>query len=673
MPASTATVTINVKDILGVDYSGRRTPITVRTNIDDETIVEKSSGNLRVGTGRVTMDESSGVATVEVWVPGADTNPASWQTYFDLEYEDRAARAKKRKTYGPFTITGDVDLGDLIEEQAVPPTYLSQVTQQLDAKVAEAEAAATQARDISNIDTPDSLVATLVSDSGSATGSALNASIEAEVAPIASGLAATQRRTVYGPRWVFDGDSITIGSIIGAPGTSDQNRGRSWTTQMVRASLGRIEMVLNAAVAGQRLDHALGRFDAQIAPLLPDVVFLTAMTNDIGQILGGLPRTKAEAFADLNAYLAKCRAINAELVVGAIWPSTDSPAGRRAMTLDWNHTLYLWGAANDVQVVGWDRLADPATGAWPTGWSSDGLHPGLLDSYAQIGAFGWAAVANRTGPAYVRRASYSGADLLSNGLNTAVSAVIGVPNPSVAGDTTSGTLPAGTYSYRVTTRNYYGEGLPSVADDVTLAGAGKATLTLPVVSGNRGYRIYRKGPGDTDYRYLATAPQNAAQSTYVDDGSTTPSTTALLTGVDSSAVPVGLNIGTPNLHAINGPILFPEAGVRGNVLRLRNYESGAGATDYYTANVTPGDVLEFSGLVRGSGAAADARVALRVRSGSGEIATVDAVQDALPTTFGLAHVRFTVPTGATTVRVSFESAAGSGYVDVAELRLAKVA
>src|SRR5205823_4445313 len=127
-------------------------------------------------------------------------------------------------------------------------------------------------------------------------------------------------------------------------------------------------------------------FDADVAPHNPDVVLLTVGTNDIGAAV-----SMALWLSNLDAYLAKCHAIGAKLVVGAIWPTDENTIvpGRTVTTATWNTALYTWAAANNVTIVPWNQLADPVTGGWPAGWSSDQIHPTLLDSYSQIGTFGW--------------------------------------------------------------------------------------------------------------------------------------------------------------------------------------------------------------------------------------------------------------------------------------------
>lgn len=476
---------------------------------------------------------------------------------------------------------------------------------------------------------------------------------------------ASTRRTVYGPRWVFDGDSITINGIATSSGTQD--RGPSWTSEIARQSMGRIRYIFNAAVAGQRTDEALARFEANVAPQSPDVVFLTAGTNDIGAV-----RDMAAWLADIETYRLKCVAIKAQLIIGAIWPSdTNNPAGRSATTRTWNSALYEWAESKGVQVVPWDTLANPATGGWPAGWSSDNLHPTLLDAYAQIGKFGWSVVEPRVGPAVVRRAVSNASDSLPNGFFTAGS-VLAAPNLSAGTPSTaSGTLPAGTYSYKLTSRTYWNESAASAAMDVTLSAAGKISVTYSTVTGARGFRVFRKGPGDADYKYL-TYIASALTGTFTDDGSFTPGAAINVTG--SALVPTGLTTGSASLHSLGGGFLT-EPGVRGNFYRLTPYESGTGVpNDHFAVAVTPGEVYDASALVRTSGVA-EGWFVVRFRDGaSTNIGQVIVAKGKMTNGFGLANRRLTIPAGTVTARVSFEltNSTDAGYLDVAEVQFRKV-
>lgn len=491
--------------------------------------------------------------------------------------------------------------------------------------------------------------------------------IDEKLTPAQANVAyAPGNRAVYGPRWVFDGDSITINGISTSSG--NQDRSRSWTSELARLSMGRIQYVFNAGVGGQRTDDALGRFDAFVAPKTPDVVFLTAGTNDVGQ-----GRTMAAWLADLESYRLKCVAIKAQMIVGAIWPSdTNVPAGRSATARTWNTALYEWAASNGVQVVPWDLLANPATGGWPTGWASDGLHPTLVDAYAQIGKFAWTVLAPRVGPPYVRRAVSNGADALANGF-FALGSVLAAPNLSAGvADTVSGTLPAGTYSYRYTSRTFWGESLPSVERSVVLGGTGKITITNGTVSGARGYRVYRKGPGDSTWKFLFYI-SSAVTTTFVDDGSLVAG--ADMSGVDTSAAPTGLVSGVTTPHQI-GPVVRQEAGIRGNIYRSMPLDgSTAAPNDHMVVPVVPGEVYKISALVRSEGTT-EGLFGVRFRDAAvANIGQVYVARDRMVNGWGLASAIVTIPANAATARVSFEQSDGTstGFAEFAEVEFRKIA
>lgn len=215
MALSTATVTFDIADLLGTDFDARRTKCWVTTNVPDDTLIDTTGQQIRLGSGNVTVgDDGTGSATV--WVPSADANPTSWQTTFHFDYPDRnAPKGRARRSFGPYTITTDADLATLEEEQAVPATYETVVTQRLDAhaatlesdmsaqvdtaaghatdaaaSAAAAEAARDAAVDISNIDTSDDVVAALIGDPASATASGLNASFVVPLGKITPGAVA---------------------------------------------------------------------------------------------------------------------------------------------------------------------------------------------------------------------------------------------------------------------------------------------------------------------------------------------------------------------------------------------------------------------------------------------------------------------------------------------------
>jgi hypothetical protein len=141
MALSEATITFDLSDKVGAYLNYRRAKVWVTTNVE---VVHDTVGNkTRLGSGSATVNED-GTGFVKVWIPGTGSNPASWQTTIHVDYQDGTApRGRRQVSFGPFTITASADLADLVDEQEVPPTYVSQVTAQLDTYVASAAAAAT--------------------------------------------------------------------------------------------------------------------------------------------------------------------------------------------------------------------------------------------------------------------------------------------------------------------------------------------------------------------------------------------------------------------------------------------------------------------------------------------------------------------------------------------------
>lgn len=230
MPLSEVTTTFNIRPYVGPTFDARRTKIWATTNAPDDTIHDTSTGESRIGGGSVTLAED-GTATATTWAPGPDANPKTWQTTFHADYVDAGTRERKRLSWGPFTITTSGKLTDLVEEQvAVPTATAAEYAAQAEAAAgsigdaatvattaaATAQAAAAQAVDISNIDTPDSLVATLVSDSGSATGSALSASIAAAVGPLTADKADRSEVPALVVEALADDDTIAAAAAAAA-------------------------------------------------------------------------------------------------------------------------------------------------------------------------------------------------------------------------------------------------------------------------------------------------------------------------------------------------------------------------------------------------------------------------------------------------------------------------
>tara|TARA_R100000655_G_scaffold109699_3_gene165034 strand:+ start:2163 stop:4352 length:2190 start_codon:yes stop_codon:yes gene_type:complete len=196
-----ATLTFNFYDAIGAAYDARRTKFWVEFNTAEKWVID-SDGAVRMGAGEATVTDAGLVTIPGIPIPSGTSNPTDFQVRVRYDAPARAPfqRNVKRETgtFGWFTIAATTTLDALVEQQYVPPTYLSTVTAQLDAKVTEAETAAAgavtartgaeAARDeavgliTSDLGTTDGQTRALIDDPNSQTSSALSASIDARAA-----------------------------------------------------------------------------------------------------------------------------------------------------------------------------------------------------------------------------------------------------------------------------------------------------------------------------------------------------------------------------------------------------------------------------------------------------------------------------------------------------------
>ncbi|AVJ48611.1 hypothetical protein SEA_COLT_92 [Mycobacterium phage Colt] len=473
-----------------------------------------------------------------------------------------------------------------------------------------------------------------------------------------------QPRVLYGPRVVLDGDSITLGSTT--TGTWNQGRG-GWGMELARLSGGRIDIVYNAAIGGTGIDTRLENFDSKVAPHNPQTVILSNGTNDVAS----MPLT--EYLTKLTTYYQKARAIGAHLVLGGIYPKNTN-----ASTIArWNVALQEWAASRGVVVIPFWSLADPATGAWPSGWSSDGTHPlRETPAYAALGRLAWDTLASSFTEPVAPTAFYAGEGLYTNFFTDLAATITGTATISVIA-TTTGSLAPGEYSYRVVPRNYWGKNNNFDDDTITLSETGGVSLT---VTGSGTYTrraVYRKGPGDTTFRYIGQITATGTQ-TFTDGG--------LTAGYDwedgdSSRIPNGLaNGATQDLRTLAyGPPVRPGNGeVRGNILRLTRHEgSGVSHIDRFTVTgLTAGQKITVSCKCRGANttnATERIQVYFRDPADATNVELVPLIFHRLSADWGLVFKTMVVPAGSDRLRVSFEGDATSPYIDVAELYVAQTA
>lgn len=193
--------------------------------------------------------------------------------------------------------------------------------------------------------------------------------------------------------------------------------------------------------------------------------------------------------------------------------------------------------AQDLDGLIWARLADTevllsAHGGAVYDWLS-GVPPFLLaNSTAKLTS------ASPASFAWVANAVYAGDGLKQNVRVTAArvdQAMTSVPLTGVTlADGGAGTLPAGTYQYRVTFLSADGfDSEPSAAASVTIGANRRVTVSniplAPAGEDASGRRIYRTGAGTTTFHRLTTISDNTT-TTYTDNTADVASNPALVTG-----------------------------------------------------------------------------------------------------------------------------------------------
>ena len=191
------TLTGNVTGLAG-DLDVARVIVWLEANV--AAVIDGTGNEVRLGAERATPDSTGAFTFADLLATNGATNPTSFQYRVRVDYPDAAAGGRSGTwDSGWFALTANADLADVAAGEYVPPTYLTTLMTQLDthagtletqldayatsiegdlsAAVTQAEAAAALAVDISNISTPDALVAALVEDdtTPSATRTALSA------------------------------------------------------------------------------------------------------------------------------------------------------------------------------------------------------------------------------------------------------------------------------------------------------------------------------------------------------------------------------------------------------------------------------------------------------------------------------------------------------------------
>lgn len=470
------------------------------------------------------------------------------------------------------------------------------------------------------------------------------------------------QRARYGSRTVVDGDSITLGAGVDTA-SGNQSRG-GWSMELARLSNGRIDLLYNAGVSGTGIDTRIANFNSKVAAYNPDTVILSNGTNDLSGT------SIASYLTKLTQYYELVRNIGAQLILGGIYPKSVDAA-----TISiWNEALVSWASSRGVIVIPFWELADPSNGAWPSGWTADGTHP-LRESaaYPALGALAWQTVQHAFTEPVAPTARYQGEGLLTNFFTDLTATITGLATISAITSTT-GTLSAGTYQYRVVAGNRYGKSPTYNDSSITLGETGGVQLT---VTGSGSYNrrlVYRRGPSDSVFKFIGQITSLGTQS-FVDDGSLGAQYDWI--DGDSSRIPTGLiNGATQDSHTLAyGPPIQVDEAVRGNYLRLTRQEGSANArSDYFLlTGLTPGQVITITFKCRGANnTIATEGMVVRFRD-TGDTTNLEnpaLIYSRLSNEWGLVFARLKVPAGSDRARINFQGDATSPYMDIAELRIA---
>jgi hypothetical protein len=143
---------------------------------------------------------------------------------------------------------------------------------------------------------------------------------------------------------------------------------------------------------------------------------------------------------------------------------------------------------------------------------------------------------------------------------------------------TSGTLAAGTYYYRVTATTAAGETTPCAEQSFVLAATGGVIISWPQVAGATGYNVYGRATGA---ELLMATITNGTTLTWTDDGSVTPSG-AMPTTNTARLVVLEASSGTDLTASATGAATALTAtlpGTAGRTTFITGFEiTGAGAT-----------------------------------------------------------------------------------------------
>ncbi|MFP5213067.1 MAG: SGNH/GDSL hydrolase family protein [Acidobacteriota bacterium] len=179
--------------------------------------------------------------------------------------------------------------------------------------------------------------------------------------------------SVPGNRVVFLGDSIEI------RGGNDINWVQdAWVSHFLIRGGGRVHMLHNAGIGGNRTDQMVTRFATDVAAYRPDKVFIKGGTNDIDVL------TTAQTLANLQQLVMLVKSIGATPIICTIPPKSGKATAVNAINLG----VKRIARSNRITLVDFHSvLANEATGNLTAAYDSgDGVHPSKTGARAMADA-----------------------------------------------------------------------------------------------------------------------------------------------------------------------------------------------------------------------------------------------------------------------------------------------
>lgn len=298
----------------------------VITNIEpDEVLTDYDTGEIQLGSLKLTV-ATSGVFTQPglLATDSDDISHSGFRYAVVVDYINPRDQVERTWTSPWFELEADRDLATAVNESFAPPTALSLAIAQLQALVAAGQLLLDDQIDLSQIATPDALVAALALNTGGVgplTSAALTSSYAAK-RPAA-------------PNIVIDSDSQGRGPLNSSAGA-----GLDLQTQ-VTAGIDPRATINNFAVGGQTVATMTADAVAQIDSLysssaLANVVILWGGTNDI--FFGA---SAATTYARIVAYHTARRAAGFKTVAVTLLPRSDAgtPVGYEAARISVNTSI----------------------------------------------------------------------------------------------------------------------------------------------------------------------------------------------------------------------------------------------------------------------------------------------------------------------------------------------